>query len=155
MPRNTTWNSEFAAFAADNPKGVTVSIEPKAVDDLNELADICRTKNIQLILVYSPEYYPMQKLVNNRREIFGKFEELARRAHAPLWDYSDSSICKSQDYFSNSQHLNRHGAEAFSVELGARLAGYLKTREAVAAGPRASAQTVTQTASNPEMSHQQ
>jgi hypothetical protein len=155
LPRTTTWNSEFAAFAADNPNGVTVSIEPKAVDELNELADICHSKGIQLILVYSPEYYSMQKLVNNRREIFGKFEEIARRAHAPLWDYSDSSICKSQDYFSNSQHLNRNGAEAFSAELGTRLAGYLKTREVVATGHPTPTQTMTQNASNPEMSHQQ
>jgi hypothetical protein len=151
VPRDSSWTGEFSAFVAGHPDGVNVDIEPRAVADLEQMAVICRARNIQLILVYSPEYLPMQKLVNNRRQVFQKFDEIAKRAGVPLWDYSDSEICKNQELFSNSQHLNRQGAEAFSQDLAGRLADFLKSREALAARPGLSRQAMTESISNLEI----
>jgi hypothetical protein len=131
VPRNSSWSGEFSAFAASHPAGVNVDIDPRAMADLEQMAVICHNRGIQLILVYSPEYLPMQKLVINRPQIFARFNEIAKSAGVPLWDYSDSEISKNQQLFSNSQHLNRQGAEAFSRDLAGRLAGYLKSPEAI------------------------
>jgi hypothetical protein len=38
-----------------------------------------------------------------------------------FWDFSASPVSRQQDFFYNSQHLNRRGAEAFSVELAKRI----------------------------------
>ena len=151
VPRDASWNGDFAAFVAEHPDGVKVDIEPKGVADLEAMVAICQSKGVQLILVYSPEYVPMQKLVTNRREIFGKFEAIAKQAGVPLWDYSGSEISHNQALFSNSQHLNRQGAEAFSQDLAGRLAGYLKARAALATRTGLTGEAMTETISNPEV----
>jgi hypothetical protein len=63
----------------------------------------------------------MQALETNRREIFARFEELAARYGATLWDYSASTVSSRKEYFYNSQHLNAAGAAAFSDEFARAL----------------------------------
>ena len=79
----------------------------------------------QLIFVYSPEYAEMQKLTKNRAEIFRCFHEVAAPYHVPVWDYSDWKYAGDTEYFTNSQHLNAHGAAVFSANLADCLREYL------------------------------
>ena len=63
----------------------------------------------------------IQPWETNRRVIFDHFKRLAERHAVPLWDFSDSEISHRRAYFYNSQHLNRDGARAFSLDLAGRL----------------------------------
>lgn len=121
VPRTTRWTGDFEKFKASNPGGVTFAIEPQGVRDLTELIELCHSAKIPLLLVYSPVYHEMRALENNRTEIFGRFQALADRFQAPLWDYSDTSIARDRNNFYNSQHLNATGAREFSLDLAARL----------------------------------
>ena len=120
-PRFTQWTGDFDAYRADHPQGVTFEIEPAGVNDLEELARLCQSNGIPLLFVYSPEYSEMQAMERNRSELFGQFQSSADRYHVPVWDYSDSAICRNRSYFYNSQHLNADGAAAFSQALAERL----------------------------------
>ncbi len=120
-PRRATWNADFDSFRAGNLSGVSYRIEPEGVKCLEDLISLCQKNGIQIILVYSPEYYEMQKLERNRKEIMEKFHEVSEQFKVPLWDYSGSPISSQQNYFNNSEHLNGEGAEVFSQDLAQRL----------------------------------
>ncbi len=120
-PRLSTWNGDFERFKAGNSAGVHYAIEPEGVRSLEALIDLCHQQGIQVVLVYSPEYYELQKLETNRKQIMEKFRELSQHFEVPFWDYSGSDYCKNRDLFFNSRHLNARGAEAFSRDVAQRL----------------------------------
>jgi hypothetical protein len=122
QPRHTPWTGDFERLKQSNPDGVRFEIEPKGLQDLDELLALCKQEGIRVLLVYSPVYYEMQALEKNRAEIFGRFAEIANRHGATIWDYSRSPISFKKDYFYNSQHLNAEGAALFSADLAAKLA---------------------------------
>lgn len=121
LPRRTAWTGDFDRFKDDHPDGVEFEIEPEGIRDLEELVALCRGQGIAVLLVYSPEYYEMQKLERNRDGIFTRFKEIAEKYGADIWDFSDSPICYDKDNFYNSQHLNAEGAGVFSRGLALRL----------------------------------
>lgn len=127
-PRSKKWTDEFQRLKADRPEGVRFEIEPGGVKALEELVNVCKQNQIQLIFVYSPEYIEMQSLTQNRAEIFNRFQALADHYDVPLWDYSNWEYAGDQDFFQNSQHLNAEGAAAFSKDVAGRLSQYLAAR---------------------------
>lgn len=120
-PMNKAWNSDFDLFKAMHPDGVGFDVSSNGVRVLEELIQTCQSKDIGIVLVYSPQYCKMLDMVTNRAEIFAKFREIADRYHVPFWDYSESEFSKNRDLFYNSQHLNAIGAEAFTRDVGKRL----------------------------------
>lgn len=120
-PRHTLWTDDFERLRQTNPEGVRFEIEAAGVAQMEELLTLCRDRGIRLILVYSPEYLDMQKMTQNRAEIFARFEALSRAFGAQLWDYSGSPISADRQNFYNSQHLNADGAEKFSSAIAERL----------------------------------
>ena len=127
-PRPKPWTNDFDSFKASNPKGVSWPIEPEGIQLMEGLAQLCQERGIQLIFVYSPEYSEMQKLTNNRAEVFGHFHDLAAHYHVPLWDYSDWPHAADTRYFTNSQHLNAQGATLFSEDVASRLQHYISAQ---------------------------
>jgi hypothetical protein len=123
-PRNVKWTGDFDSFQAAHQAGVKIEIQPEAVHCLEDLLATCREQGIHVILVYSPEYSEMQSLTLNRAELFGKFREIADKFNVPLWDYSESALCRNRDLFYNSQHLNRTGSALFSEDLARRLKAF-------------------------------
>jgi hypothetical protein len=120
-PVDLPWNDAFDRFKAKHPNGVRYGIDPAAVRVMENLIETCKSNQIAVVLVYSPQYHEMLSLVTNRAEVFGKLREIANQHSVPFWDYSDADICKHQQFFRNSQHLNRLGAEEFSKQLAERL----------------------------------
>lgn len=120
-PRHLPWSGDFDSFREANPTGVTIDFEPEGIRILQELISLCKSQEIDVVLVYSPEYFEMIPLANNRQEIFDTFRRLAQESGVPFLDYSDSPLCKKRDNFYNSQHMNATSATAFSLDLAARL----------------------------------
>jgi hypothetical protein len=121
-PRLTPWSEDFDRFKSAHPDGVSFPIEPEAERQFEQLVSEVASRGTRVLLVYSPVYYEMQPLDRNRAEVFARFNAVARRYGATLWDYSDSAIARDRELFYNSQHLNAHGAALFSADLARRLA---------------------------------
>ncbi len=120
-PRHTEWTEDFDRFKSAVGDGKTYRIDRRGLEALTAIIETCAAQGIELILVYSPEYFEMQPLVSNREEIFATLRELCARHRIPLWDYSDSPISRQRNNFYNSQHLNARGAERFSTDLANRM----------------------------------
>ena len=92
-PRNAVWNQDFENFKSHYTEGVKFRVEPAGVEAMEQVIQYCEAKDIRVVLVCSPEYSEMQAMELNRQEIVARFQEIATRFHAPLWDYSNSEIC--------------------------------------------------------------
>lgn len=120
-PRHTAWTDDFATFKKHSPRGVAFEIETAGIQAVVEIVALCRTNNVPLVFVFSPEYVEMQQMETNRAEIFSKFGEICAQGDVSLWDYSQNPISQRQENFYNSQHLNATGASAFTTDLAQKL----------------------------------
>jgi hypothetical protein len=121
-PQDKVWNDDFEKFHALHPNGIEYPVNPKGVNVMRDILDLCRQEGIKIILVYSPEYIEGQRVTRNRPQIISSLQSLADEFRAPFWDYSHDPISSEKDCFYNSSHLNQKGATAFSKLVGARLA---------------------------------
>jgi hypothetical protein len=121
-----TWDDSFDNFVANNPNGIKRVIDNETLKEFVEYIKFCKANNINLIFVYAPEYFEAQKITKNRAEIVQLYKNFASNYNLTFIDYSNDSICLDKNYFVNSQHLNKKGAELFSTQLAIDLKGILK-----------------------------
>ena len=51
------------------------------------------------------------------RNVRNVYQELSQRYQIPLLDFSEMTFSSDTNYFMNSHHVNKKGANAFSTEL--------------------------------------
>lgn len=120
------WNNTFAGFVQDHPDGLTLSIDPGAVQLFRDYVAFCKKSGIKLILVYSPCYYKATNLVNNMDSVMSILHSVSTEYNVPLLDYRYNYIDSSTAFFYNGQHMNKEGAEQFSRMLAKDLVPYIK-----------------------------
>lgn len=120
-PRQGHWTEDFRRFRDANLNGVSYRMDQAGVQALEQIIRICQSQGIQIVLVFSPEYYEMQALEKNRGELMDRFRAMAAAFKVPFWDWSESPVSRNQEFFNNSQHLNAEGAEQFSREVATKL----------------------------------
>lgn len=77
----------------------------------------CKSKNIEVVLVYTPEFIEAQELTKNREEIISLYRGISKRTGVPFIDYSDHPINFQKEKFADRLHLNAQGAREFSAIL--------------------------------------
>jgi hypothetical protein len=110
------WNNDFAK-AKSRMKNYEVKIDSASEKLFNDFLTECRTDNMKVILVYSPEYKEFQSFVKNRNQILDLYTEYSKKFNIPFLDYSYDEMCKEKKYFYNSTHLNKMGSEIFTFRL--------------------------------------
>ena len=126
------WNDDFKKFQAHlNGQNVKINKDDieAGLDILNGIINDCKKYNTTLIFVYTPEYVGLQKLTFQRDSIVNLVCELARKNDVEFWDYSNDSLSFSKEYFYNSLHLNKKGAQIFSEKFAQKLSQYLDHQE--------------------------
>ena len=110
------WNNDF-----DNAKKLMNSYEVKFDKPSEVLFDkflkFCSINNTKIIFVYSPEYIEGQKFVKNRKDVINIYKKYSIKYKIPFYDYSKDTISYQKKYFYNSAHLNKQGAELFTLKL--------------------------------------
>lgn len=126
-PVDKKFNNDLEKFVSDKQDGYLVDVSDDGVNSLKEYITFCKNNKINLILVYSPDFYQLYKYQQNRKEIKDLYYKITTENNIPFLDYSDScSLSYNKEYFYNSQHLNKIGADIFSVDLGERLYGLFR-----------------------------
>jgi hypothetical protein len=121
-----SWDSSFDDFVISHPNGYALPVQDSSMQLLQEYIQYCRSRHIELIFVYAPYYYKAANYITNLNEIKDMVEQLAKTNQIPMLDYSRNYLDSSQQYFYNSQHLNKLGAELFSQQLAQDLKSFLK-----------------------------
>lgn len=120
------WNQDFERFKKRFPKGAKYTFDKEVKRQFNEFLAFCQRENIKVFLVYAPEYFEVQPYYKNKSELINLCTESTKKYKCHFWDYSKDSLCYNRQYFYNSQHLNKKGAELYSKDLGMKIKNYLR-----------------------------
>ena len=89
---------------------------PQAIELLERFLQETHSEGIPVVFVYAPLY---KKLKDNLEEEKTRkaYHDLSQKYGIPLLDFSEMDFCTDTSYFMNGHHVNRKGAERFSMEL--------------------------------------
>lgn len=119
------WNKDFESFKERFPKGATYRFDKELKRQFEEYLTFCKRENIKVILVYAPEYHEVQSYYKNKSELINLCQKSVKEYGCHFLDYSKNLLCYDRKYFYNSQHMNRKGAELFSLDLGKKIEALL------------------------------
>lgn len=77
----------------------------------------CQKDSVKIVFVHSPMYYEATNKIDDTAAMWAMYRNLANKYNITILDYSHDSICYDTTLFYNAQHLNRKGAERFSLKL--------------------------------------
>lgn len=114
-----------AAFRQIDTLGINVN--PEAIEIFDRYLAQCQSESIQVVMVYAPFYIgASEKMGSAVDSMFAFYQQFANRYHCPILNYTFDSICHDTLNFYNASHLNRRGAEQFSLKLAHDLKNLLK-----------------------------
>lgn len=111
------WNTSFKNFVKNVPKGRSISVDTNSVRLMREYLWLCEQKGIKVILVFAPVYNGFLKYCTNKDYILDTYKSMEVKDKVIFLDYLEDDLSMHRGNFYNSQHLNRNGAEAFSLKL--------------------------------------
>ncbi|GHV69008.1 hypothetical protein FACS1894199_17110 [Bacteroidia bacterium] len=96
---------------------IVVSVNPEVVALFDAFLNYCKGNSIQVILVFTPQYIKMSEFTQNWDGEMRVYHDFAEKYDIPFLDYTHDPICYDTTYFFNATHLNKKGAELFSLQL--------------------------------------
>ncbi|MGY6559260.1 MAG: hypothetical protein ACXIT9_08250 [Nitritalea sp.] len=94
------------------PYKVPETLDAKKMAKLEAIVTLCQQRDVPLFLVISPFYATFPE------EVFAPVYALAERRQVPILDLlASEEFLARQEYFYDRGHLNRQGAEKFSLEI--------------------------------------
>jgi hypothetical protein len=116
LARDIMWNNDLIV-AQQKLGSFEVKSDSSIIHLFEKYLNECHQLNIQVIFVYTPEYIEGQKFVSNRSDIMALYYQFSQKYDIPFYDYSNDSMSFHKEYFYNSGHLNKAGAELFTAKL--------------------------------------
>ncbi len=94
-----------------------VKYTPLAKSLLESIVETCKKTQINVIIVYAPEYRKLNYRCPEGKRVIDSISELCKRKEIPFLNYLDNEICNDNNLFANIGHLNRRGADKYSAIL--------------------------------------
>ena len=91
-----------------------IELDSNKIDDLKEIIQICKNKEIKLYIVYSPVYYGFLNNISNRNEIFDICKKICKENQVDILNYTDKYISNEIIFFNDYDHMNSVGVEYFT-----------------------------------------
>ena len=86
----------------------------KEFDDfLKEL----KNQKVRIVFVCAPLYFGITKIVDNLFEYYETIQSYSDKYEIPILDYFNYYLSYDTTYFYNAMHLNKTGAELFTIQL--------------------------------------
>jgi hypothetical protein len=114
--QDRVWNNEFDDAKKQMEK-YEVQIDSLTVAHFETYIKDCKSRNIKIVFVYSPEYIEGQKFITNRQVVIDLYAKWSKEYEMPFYDFSKDSICLDKKYFYNAMHLNKMGSSIFTQKL--------------------------------------
>ncbi|GHT53752.1 hypothetical protein AGMMS49982_17340 [Bacteroidia bacterium] len=114
--KEVTWDGSALEKKLSQDSLISI-IEPEIVELFDSFLNECKEKEIQVILVFTPMYYKATEFTKDKEQLFNLCHSFAEKYNIPFLDYSHDPLCYDTVYFFNAQHLNKKGAELFSLKL--------------------------------------
>ena len=96
---------------------VHFEIDNRTLEMLDAFLSERQKEGIRILFCYAPIYIGVIGKMDNYSEMRDFYQMLADRYDIPILDYTYSDISMDTMYFYNATHLNKTGAELFSIQL--------------------------------------
>ena len=90
----------------------SVAIDNRKVEAMEHIIEVCKTKQIMLIMVTSPMY---ADVVETKSLVIT--DSLCKRNNIPYYSFLNQAAYDNQKLFHTTDHLNSTGADKFSREI--------------------------------------
>jgi hypothetical protein len=114
------WNNDLSKAKRDRSNYIA-KLDSNSIQLFDEFLSETKQDNIEVVLVYAPEFIEGQNFVKNRSDILEIFESFANKYDLLFLDYSNDTLSTKKELFYNSSHLNKKGSELFSSKLSSDL----------------------------------
>ncbi len=92
-----------------------------AIKLFDEYLAKAKREDIEVIIVFAPLYIDVIKKISDYNALLNLYHSIADKYNYKILDYSNIDISLSKSNFYNATHLNKQGAESFSIILGTDL----------------------------------
>lgn len=116
QPQEESWNNDLS-LAKEKMDYYEVKNDHQTIELFDTYLKECKQNNIQIILIYPPELIDGQKFIRDRSTVIDIFEGFSNKYDIPFYDLSNDSMSYKQEYYYNSTHLNKLGAELFTSKI--------------------------------------
>lgn len=114
ITHDASWDG--SVFRQIDTIGFTVN--PEALAIFNCYLSQCQKEGIQVVMVYAPFYIGATRKMGSAVDtMFALYQSFADRYGCQILNYTYDSISYDTLNFYNASHLNRRGAEQFSIKL--------------------------------------
>ena len=111
--RNRTWDgTEYNKI-----ESIDCSHDPAALKMFDEFLNDVTEKGTKVVFVFAPIYIGATRKIVDIEGMYEMYDTLAKKYDVPIIDYNYDSMCYDTSYFYNATHLNRTGANLFSIKL--------------------------------------
>ena len=117
--KNGNFNSPRGPYTVDD------EVDPVAALYYKKFVQVCKAKNIKLVIAYSPMYQNIDTL-RNRNLLFAK--QVCKENNLPLIDYLYDPQFNTPQYFYDKLHLNGAGSTLYSQRIVRRLREVLNSK---------------------------
>jgi hypothetical protein len=114
--QNREWDGSQLEKILSNDSIIS-NVETEIVQLFDSFLNHCEKNDIKVILVFTPQYIKATEFTKNKDEIIEIYHSFSKKYDIPFLDYSYDSLCYDTAYFYNAMHLNKKGAELFSLKL--------------------------------------
>lgn len=83
----------------------------------NEFLSQLKEQGVKVVFVYAPIYIGLTNKVENLSECHKAFQFYSDKYHIPILDYTYYYLSYDTTFFYNATHLNKTGAELFTIQL--------------------------------------
>ena len=85
--------------------------------DFDRFLDHLKEQNVKVVFVCAPIYIGLTDKVDNLPEFYETFQSYSDKYQIPILDYKYYYLSYDTAYFYNATHLNKTGAELFTIKL--------------------------------------
>lgn len=110
-------DEEWDGSVFDAISKVPFVVNPESAEMFEEYLTQCREENVLVVMVFAPIYIGVTEKMGSVKAMFDAYQVYADKYHYPILNYTYDSLCYDTNYFYNATHLNKRGAELFSVQL--------------------------------------
>jgi hypothetical protein len=114
--KDLTWNDDLMA-AQQKLGSLEVRSDTSMIRLFEDYLNECLRQDIKIVFVNTPVFIEGQRFVSNWAEIMELYYRLSQKYKIPFFDYTNDSISYHKEYFYNSGHLNKTGAELLTAKL--------------------------------------
>ena len=106
IPEENLYKGTFSAVENE----FVQEIDPLKIEYINKFISLCKTNNIECVLVISPWFADF----STNRDFVDTVRELSLSYSIPFLNYINDEEFMKADYFKDQKHLNGKGADIFS-----------------------------------------